>query len=243
MTRCSPSGSLPGRGNGWHPTRPLGFRQTWHDDEPRPPRDLPERVTYYMGLSLGPAGQFTGLSVLEKTVPAHKESESAVAGFAVRHLARFPPGAPYAEILAAVRAVLAADGAKNAMLVLDQTGVGTTVYDLFRHAGLAGGVQSVTVTAAYAATRDDRGGWLVPKKDLVGVLQVLLQEKRLKIAPALDHARTLTEELQHFKLKTVSPDPAAVEWRERPHDDLVLAVAIAAWVAERGLYGLGAWCF
>ena len=185
MTWCSPWGSLPGWGNGWLPTRPLGSRRSWDDDEPRPRRDVPERITYYMGLCLGPAGQFTGLAVLEKTVPAHKERESAVAGFAVRHLARFPPGAPYAEVLAAVRAVLAADAVKDAMLVVDQTEVGTTVYDLFRHAGLAGGVQSVTVTAGHGATRDDRGGWLVPKKDLVGVLQVLPQEKRLKIAPAL----------------------------------------------------------
>ena len=45
--------------------------------------------------------------------------------------------------------------------------------------------------------------------------------------------RTLLEELQTFQLRTVSlaADPA-VEWRERPHDDLVLAVAIAVWQAE-----------
>ncbi|HEX3149845.1 MAG TPA: hypothetical protein VHR66_17340 [Gemmataceae bacterium] len=29
----------------------------------------------------------------------------------------------------------------------------------------------------------------------------------------------------------------AVEWRERPHDDLVLAVAVAAWQAERHVPG------
>jgi hypothetical protein len=73
----------------------------------------------------------------------------------------------------------------------------------------------------------------VPKKDLVGVLQVLLQERRLKVAPALEHAATLAGELQHFQLKTVPLKPDVLEWRERPHDDLVLAVAIAAWLADR----------
>jgi hypothetical protein len=74
---------------------------------------------------------------------------------------------------------------------------------------------------------------LIPKKDLVGVLQVLLQAKRLKVAEALEHAATLAEELQQFRMKTVPLTDDVVEWRERPHDDLVLAVAVAAWRAEQ----------
>jgi hypothetical protein len=69
----------------------------------------------------------------------------------------------------------------------------------------------------------------VPKKDLVGVLQ----ESRLKVAPALEHAATLAGELQHFQLRTLPLKPDVLECRERPHDHLVLAVAIAAWLAER----------
>ena len=79
------------------------------------------------------------------------------------------------------------------------------------------------------------------KKDLVGVLQVLLQEKRLKVAPALEHAAMLATELQQFQLKAISLDPCAVEWREQPHDDLVLAVAVAAWQAERRGRGSPSW--
>lgn len=85
---------------------------------------------------------------------------------------------------------------------------------------------------------DERGTMQVPKKDLVGVLQLLLQEKKLKVAKDLEHARTLLDELQHFKIKTAPlKDDAAIEWRERPHDDLVLAVAIAVWQAQRA--GIG----
>ncbi|HEX3149844.1 MAG TPA: hypothetical protein VHR66_17335 [Gemmataceae bacterium] len=94
-------------------------------------------------------------------------------------------------------------------------------------------MRGVTVSAGHAVASDERGGWLVPKKDLVGVLQVLLQEKRLKVAPALDQAQTLAEELQQFQMRAISLDPSAVEWRERPHDDLVLAVAVAAWQSEQ----------
>ena len=65
------------------------------------------------------------------------------------------------------------------------------------------------------------------------MLQVLLQGKRLKVAPALEMAATLAAELQEFRLKKVPLCDAEVEWRERPHDDLVLAVAAAAWYGER----------
>jgi hypothetical protein len=74
----------------------------------------------------------------------------------------------------------------------------------------------------------------VPKKDLAGTLHVLLQGKRIKVADTLEHAQTLVVELQQFQLKTVPMTAdAVIEWRERPHDDLVLAVAIAAWQAEQ----------
>ena len=60
------------------------------------------------------------------------------------------------------------------------------------------------------------------------MLQVLLQAKRLKVAKELDRAATLADELQQFRMKTVSLTDDVVEWRGRPRDDLVLAVAVAA---------------
>jgi hypothetical protein len=47
-------------------------------------------------------------------------------------------------------------------------------------------------------------------------------------------AAGIADELQQFRLKTVPLSENEVEWRERPHDDLVLAVAVAAWQGERG---------
>lgn len=123
---------------------------------------------------------------------------------------------------------------KGSVLLIDQTAVGRNIYDLFRHGRTGASAWGLAVIAGHSAGKDDRGGNLVPKKDLVGVLQVLLQGKRLKVAQGLGHAATLAEELQQFRLKTVALTDDLVEWRERPHDDLVLAVAIAAWQGERG---------
>jgi hypothetical protein len=43
----------------------------------------------------------------------------------------------------------------------------------------------------------------------------------------------LAEARQQFRLKAVPLTDDVVEWRERPHDDLVFAVAVAAWQGDR----------
>jgi hypothetical protein len=69
--------------------------------------------------------------------------------------------------------------------------------------------------------------------DLVGTLQILLQNRRFKVAPSLEHAALLAREFQQFQVR---PAPlgseSLLEWRERPNDDLVLAAAIAVWQGE-----------
>jgi hypothetical protein len=50
----------------------------------------------------------------------------------------------------------------------------------------------------------------------------------------LEQARDLLRELETFKVKvTESLNETFESWRERDHDDLVLALALAAWTAER----------
>ena len=176
----------------------------------------------------------TGFAVLEKRCPRADVGTPAEAAYAVRHLARYPPGTPYAAVVAAVAGVFAEPPLRGSVLMIDATAVGRNVYDLFQCGRTGAAVRGLAVTAGHSAGRDDHGRELVPKKDLVGVLQVLLQGKRLKVAQGLDMAATLAEELQQFRLKTVPLSDNEVEWRERPHDDLVLAVVVAAWQGERG---------
>ena len=73
----------------------------------------------------------------------------------------------------------------------------------------------------------------MPKRDLVGILQVLLQSRRLRIAGQLPEAAILEQELLCFRAKTPTAGVEDAEaWRERPHDDLVLAVALACWLGD-----------
>jgi hypothetical protein len=187
-------------------------------------------VDYFSGLDLGQARDFTALAVVERSTP---RLPGAVSHYAVRHLERQALGTPYTEVCFRVASLFATPPLANSQLVVDQTVVGKPVLDLLRRAKMRAKINSVTITAGHKVSWDD-GGWLVPKKDLVGTLQVLLQAQRIKVAPTLPEAQMLVQELTNFKAKvpTASSDLLS-DWREGQHDDLVLAVAIAVWAAER----------
>jgi hypothetical protein len=73
-----------------------------------------------------------------------------------------------------------------------------------------------------------------PKWDLISAAQVLLHNKRLKIAARHPEAPTLLREMQNFKMKIdpVTDHDSYSAWWENVHD-LVLALSMAAWFGER----------
>ena len=76
----------------------------------------------------------------------------------------------------------------------------------------------------------------MPKRELVGTLQVLLQTRRLRVARTLPDAVVLVQELENFRAKVTTARQETLEsWREGRHDDLILAVAVAAWLGELAL--------
>jgi hypothetical protein len=92
------------------------------------------------------------------------------------------------------------------------------------------------------SSSDEQGGWWVPRQELAATLQVLLQSRRLRVAPALPEAATLARELAAFQVKAPVPSKEElVVWREGMHDDLVLAVAVAAWLGEHAMRRLVVW--
>ncbi len=79
----------------------------------------------------------------------------------------------------------------------------------------------------------------VPKRDLVAIVQVCLQNNRLKIAEQLKDAATLARELQNFQVKiSDSAHDSYGAWRTGTHDDLVLAASLALWTATNSSIGV-----
>jgi hypothetical protein len=138
-----------------------------------------------------------------------------------------------------IRRLLGRRELAGAELVVDRTGCGRPVVDLMRAEGLR--PIAVTITSGSAARQEGRDHWL-PKADLIGGLQVLVQSRRLLIAEALPLTRDLVRELTAFTttIRLAGEAGEAPLWREQAHDDLVLAVALGAWWAGRGLGGAAA---
>jgi hypothetical protein len=178
-------------------------------------------MSYTIGLDLGQAHDPSALVTLEH----HDGRSDAV------DIRRWPLGTPYTQIVIDVAAIRTLPALVDMPLVVDGTGVGRGVVDLFRANG-AKKIVPVLITAGAHAHQDEYGYWLVPKKELVGAVQIGLQSRTLKIAPSLPEAKTLLHELTQFQAKiTDAANVVTGAWREGQHDDLVLALALALWHA------------
>ena len=172
-------------------------------------------VRHFVGLDLGQPTEFTALAVLERPLAS---AEGLLAGcrpaYALRHLRRFPLGTPYPAVMQAVVSLLGSARLSDPTLVVDQTGVGHAVVGMLAEA-LRGRVAClffpVTLTAGHAVTGGEDGVLHVPKRELVGTLQVLLQTRRLQVSRSLPDAVVLVQELENFRAKVcllyTSPSP------------------------------------
>jgi hypothetical protein len=194
---------------------------------------------YFVGADFGQVRDYTAIAVLERAevrgrfdygVRAH-EKEVALR---LRYLERVPMGTPYPEVVERVAEVTRdRQLAGRCHLAVDGTGVGRPVVDLLRRAKTEAILMPVTITGGQTETTD-QGFYRVPKRDLIIGLQVLLQRGGLRIAKQLPFARKLVEELEAVEVR-VSPagNEQYAAWREGTHDDLVFAVALAYWSAQK----------
>jgi hypothetical protein len=190
-------------------------------------------MQYFVGLDLGQTTDYSALAVLER--PAEADPAGTDPVYALRHLQRFALGTPYTAIVSSVAALTAGPPfVSHTWLLVDQTGVGRAVVDMLRQAVQKTYLVPITITAGHAVTKEADRSFHVPKKELVTCMQLLFENRRLRIARSLPEADTLVRELQHFQVKiTLAAHETFGTWREGLHDDLVLAVALASWYAER----------
>ena len=220
-------------------------------------------VKHYVGLDLGQVSDYTALVSLRREQeipdpPRPTAYDPAVADWAEAMIPptakpsapakyycniaeRFERGMSYLTLADNVCKLFQEPRFAGQVLVIDGTGVGRPVVDIFRKARPSCRIMPVTITGGASvgglvSTRmDELGYWHVPKKELVGSVQVLLGTGRLEVAPGLRYAGVLIQELKSFSYK-INPQTAHVSlesWRERDHDDIVLALALAAWAGER----------
>ena len=177
-----------------------------------------------ISVDLGQQQDYTAISVI--TV----ESVGTELHYRVKHLERML-GIPYPKQVE--RVIRVANRLKDIEVVIDQTGCGRPVWDMFN---LVAGLRpyGVTITSGDRVTKGETAReYRVPKRDLVGSLHVALSRKTLKISNKLPDAKVLKDELVNFRIKiTTAGNDTYSAWREADHDDLVLSVAQGIWLAN-----------
>lgn len=153
--------------------------------------------------------------------------------FQVGHLERLPLNTPYPGVVTHARRLLQQEAFHGrAELVLDLTGVGRPVADLFHAEGVR--PIKVTITAGSEELHDDKTGiYHVAKLVLISTVQTLLHDGRLLIQKDLPDAPALRTELEDFRATVTDSGRWTFGARAGQHDDLVLALALACWRANK----------
>ena len=201
------------------------------------PAPMPVLVS---GLDFGQAADYSALATVERTIgpdPIHPGRSANL--YSCRLLHRWQLGTSYTDIIASLVEMYGEAPFAGTAIGADYTGVGRPLIDLLRKSRIRARVVPVTLTGGLQVTPNEVHGFNVPKRTLCAVLQLLLQSRRLSIASELPEAAVLTRELTTFSVKVTTAGTETMEaWRERDHDDLVLALAFACWLAERPAAGL-----
>ena len=180
---------------------------------------------YTVGVDLGQSQDATAVAVVRRL-----ENWPAKPVFQVGYLGRLPLGTSYPTVVSHVTHMLGLPPLRgNAELVIDYTGVGRPVFDMFVGRGVA--PIGVTITAGEATSHEGLV-WRVPKITLISRIQALLHDGRLKIHKDLPEAAALVGELQDFRADVTDSGYWKFGARAGKHDDLVLALAIALWRAH-----------
>jgi hypothetical protein len=190
-----------------------------------------ETIKYVLAADLGQSSDPTAIAVLEHVHACREHARGGIDQvedtFDVRHLQRLPLGLSYPAVVQEVALLLARPPlVGNCELVVDETGVGRAVADIFDTAGM--NPTRVTITAGIEQSHVN-GGWHVAKQILISTLDARLHTGELRFAKELTEAGAMQEELKDFRRKVSVAGRYTFEARVGKHDDLVLAVAIGLW--------------
>jgi hypothetical protein len=211
-------------------------------------------MAFTLGADLGQSQDYTAIALIEQEVgkrqpvrpdwrnptgqviKRHKPEEAI---YTVTGVKRLELQTPYPEQVREVQKIFdriiltgrgfPVEGLKaKRYLAVDRTGVGRPVVNMFETAGLD--PIGISITGGDTVT-EDGNHFRVPKRELVNLVKVLLQQGRLKISGQIPEYRLLVSEMNNFTYK-INDNANDVYGREGQHDDLLLALAVGLWVAD-----------
>ncbi|HEU0123574.1 MAG TPA: hypothetical protein VFQ91_23790 [Bryobacteraceae bacterium] len=142
----------------------------------------------------------------------------------IRHLSRFPLGTPYEQLYRLLEQAIPPRA--HQQLVIDAGGPGLPVIERLRVSlGERTQIKPVVITGGMASNHLSGGFTSVPRKALISNIQLLLAARSLHCERDLPGVDRLRDEL--LGLSAGNSQPVSGQ----AHDDLAIAVALAAWQA------------
>ncbi len=218
--------------------------------DPGSPAAAPKRRALFSGLDLGKNADYSVLATVErfklaKPVAKRRYRYELVWLEAWELGTRYTALAPgQRSVIGDVKSLFDRPALSKTCLACDYTGVGMPVFEQLQAAKVNARLNPVLITSGHNVqtpreTKD--GSWPVPKVELAGVLIVLLAHGLLKwVEPgkpgALKFAARLEKELTAFREFLTKKKNRTFGAEASQHDDFVLALGLAVWLAEH-LYG------
>ncbi len=195
--------------------------------------------TLIIGVDLGKSQDYTAICTLEKYQdflewPYSGERDGKPV-YHCRFLERPALGTSYPAIVRRTQEIyqnLQKQFDVKPVLVIDSTGVGGPIFDMFKEIDLS--PVGITIHGGAKVSRGDGRTYNVPKRDIVAYLQSINQTDNLMVAPTLALREVFINELLNMRIKVnVNTGHDSYEaWREGDHDDIVLSVGCAAWFGK-----------
>ncbi len=203
-------------------------------------RYVTAKSEWVLGLDLGALVDPSALAVVERRTSGTGEWELDAAKVSreiarddlfLRYVERIPLKSSYLDVTSYVLRLLDKppfDG--TGTLVLDRTGVGQPVLDLFHAQGAT--PVSVFFTGGDTTHQDGRD-FRVPKTTLINNLIAKIDCGELTAADDLPDREAFEDELLSFRRKTGAAGRVSYDAESGKHDVLLIAVSLAVWWASR----------
>jgi hypothetical protein len=194
---------------------------------------------YFIGLDLGKRRDYSALAVLERAEvkgawdPVYWRHKMLTER-SVRHLERLPLETSYTDVVWHVEKVLRSLAPLGrCTLAVDATGLGAPVVDALNAAHMQCKLLPVILTAGELESCKDEYH-MVPKRDVVTGLELLMERGELLISSGLEQGPVFLQELKDVEVKvSAAGRESCGATRAGTHDDLVIAVALACWAMGR----------
>ncbi len=226
-----------------------------------PPTREPHEPLYYFGVDLGKAADYSAICILKRTQFLNPNyAGSPPVGFVpgpanirklkddVFHVVaweRYDLHEDYADVRADVNRRIGSvvqNSGSEVVLAIDRTGVGVAEEEYYRNDNPHKAFLAPIHFSPGSKANTDGTVIHVPRDHMVHLAVAWAQEGKIKLSKRLvdtPEARIFESELRSFvgKQKPRTGNVSYEAWREREHDDLVFALAMACWCAYQGLGG------